>query len=91
MPEARIAVDQCYVRGAKSYYAMVAKAFTASTVAKVVAHLVKMQTLSQDEEVDVPLGVATLLINVAAIYAKPIVECDTNALFGGALTLLQSA
>ena len=75
----------------KRYMGAVAKAFSAESFGKVIAEVVKLQLLDQDgERASLGCGAVNAIACFAARFPKPLVECDTDALFGAALVLLRS-
>jgi hypothetical protein len=91
-PGVRAPIEACFMQGAKSYFSAVNKAFTVDGCARVVARVVQLQMLDVEDEQGWSLGcgAATLISNWTILHAqKSFMECDTTALFGGAVTLLR--
>eukprot|EP01045_Picozoa_sp_COSAG04_P025206 COSAG04_NODE_3266_length_2994_cov_1.822798_2_plen_577_part_00 len=86
-PEARAAVEACWLRDVKGALGLgTAEVVTAECFAKVIPRVAEMLLLE-----DLPLAcAAAYAINLNGIaHSKPLAECDTDAVFGGALNLLR--
>merc|ERR1712091_801499 len=70
----------------------IAKAFSADSFGKVIEEVVKLRLLLDEGGENASLGCGTLFVLTcsAACFPKPLVECDTEAVFGGAFTLLRN-
>eukprot|EP01045_Picozoa_sp_COSAG04_P049840 COSAG04_NODE_19857_length_406_cov_2.970684_1_plen_109_part_01 len=67
-----------------------AKAFSVESFGKVIAEVIKLRLLEKDgEDASVGCGALNALGFMGVVLPKAIVECDTEALFGGALTVLR--
>eukprot|EP01045_Picozoa_sp_COSAG04_P006490 COSAG04_NODE_320_length_16877_cov_26.485401_1_plen_4766_part_00 len=91
LPEARVGFEQCVERSLKLYLGESRKAFTASSFAKIIARVVELRLLEQESEdgVTVGCGIGNIFIHLGASYQWPLAKCDTEAVFGGVLTLLR--
>jgi hypothetical protein len=89
-PGVRAPLEASFNQMVKSFVAAFGKAFTADECARVIARVVKLQMLDLDEEQGLlGCGAANLITCWARVYPKAFMECDTAALFGGAVTLLR--
>eukprot|EP01045_Picozoa_sp_COSAG04_P003103 COSAG04_NODE_122_length_24803_cov_180.609415_5_plen_2220_part_00 len=89
-PDIRAPFEKRLMELLKPYFASVAKMFSVESFSKVITEVVKLRLLQDGEEAS--LGCAALKgpTCFAILFPKPLAECDTEALFGGALTLLRN-
>eukprot|EP01045_Picozoa_sp_COSAG04_P021175 COSAG04_NODE_2250_length_4446_cov_52.316310_5_plen_794_part_00 len=90
-PDVRAPLEKRLVELFKQHLGGVTKAFSAESCGKTIAEMVKLRLLDQDgEDASLACGALNTLGWFATCFTKPLVECDTGAVFGGALTLLRT-
>eukprot|EP01045_Picozoa_sp_COSAG04_P012082 COSAG04_NODE_800_length_10199_cov_36.147327_1_plen_2772_part_10 len=90
-PDVRVPVEKRNAELVKSYFGGLAKAFSAESCGKVITEVIELRLLEQDGEgASLGCGALNIVSYFAAVFPKAMVECDTEAVFGGALTLLRN-
>eukprot|EP01045_Picozoa_sp_COSAG04_P016368 COSAG04_NODE_1360_length_7092_cov_12.824825_1_plen_1672_part_10 len=89
-PDVRAPLEKRYVELATPYFGGVAKAFSAESFGKVIAEVVELRLEHDGENAPLGCGALNLLLCFGMVLPKSLRQCDTDALFGGALTLLRN-
>eukprot|EP01045_Picozoa_sp_COSAG04_P027049 COSAG04_NODE_3884_length_2450_cov_5.538069_1_plen_816_part_11 len=88
-PDVRAPFEKRFLALAKTYIGGVAKALSAESFGKAIVQVLPM--LEQGgEDASLGCGALILLASFAQPFPKAIEQCDTDAVFGGALTLLRT-
>eukprot|EP01046_Picozoa_sp_COSAG06_P066376 COSAG06_NODE_16718_length_985_cov_0.838600_2_plen_270_part_01 len=89
--DVRAPLEKRFGELAKSFMGGVANAFSAEPFGTVIAEAVGLQLLEQDgDDASTVCGALNVLSCIKSIVPKLMAECDTDALFGGTLTLLRN-
>eukprot|EP01043_Picozoa_sp_COSAG02_P076406 COSAG02_NODE_16212_length_1104_cov_0.778109_1_plen_340_part_01 len=88
-PDIRGPFEKCWMRVVRPYLGTAAKAF-AESFGRVIARVVKQSLGESEEDVSIGCGALNCLTCFAVVIPGPLVECDSDAVFGGALTLLRN-
>eukprot|EP01045_Picozoa_sp_COSAG04_P026795 COSAG04_NODE_3792_length_2526_cov_2.772147_1_plen_808_part_10 len=87
-PDIRASHGKRMMELVKPYFGVVGKAFSTQSFAKVITEVVKLQDEDR-EDGSLGCGVAMWFSFVLVVLPHALAGCDTDALFGGALTLLR--
>eukprot|EP01045_Picozoa_sp_COSAG04_P020655 COSAG04_NODE_2136_length_4725_cov_8.089710_5_plen_950_part_01 len=91
-PDVRADVEKSVLRKLKSVLGAIEKAHTAASAGKVIARMLELRLLEQEadlEDVSIGCGSAALVGYLGILHPKALVECDSEAVFGGSLALLR--
>eukprot|EP01045_Picozoa_sp_COSAG04_P031501 COSAG04_NODE_5849_length_1473_cov_6.774381_1_plen_463_part_01 len=90
-PDVRAPLEKRFLEFLKPYLGGVVKEFSAESFGKVIAEVVKLRLLDQDgQDGSLGCGALNVLGCFGSIVPKPLAECNTDAVFGGSLTLLRN-
>ena len=91
-PDARAPLEAAFMQHVKSMMGAFAKAFNAGSYKTLIARVIELKVLERtaDEDLSLSCGAVSILSQLTSFFPRVIADCDTDALFGGALTLLRT-